>query len=247
MIFTCGRGTLWNIKQRSLNVPNQTLNRPPSNSASINTNNNNNFAKRSSSRSATYRRSERLSSSIMNNHPNNKVNNSIKTTITVYKRINGQNRNISDDGSLSLGTGSDNQHGGKGSLSDTESDTIKKSKDIQLRKNSQTIKSYLINKVRSFSSTSSTSTKMNYPSTIVRSDKPKMKPKKNLFNALLSKRQTATDLSLSSSSFTGSISYGSQRKYPLNNRYTSSKILHNNTVDNLSMIDNNIPENLTSL
>jgi hypothetical protein len=248
-IFTCGRGTLWNRKQ-NLSIPShQQLDRQPSHNPSINTiNNNNNFFTKqsSSSRPGSYCPSERLSSSKINNQ-NKNLNNSIRTPITI--NLSGQNRNGSDDGSLSVKT-SDDQQGGNNSLSEIESDTIKKSKDPQLRKSSQSIKLYLIDKVRSLSSSNNENSKVtsrNHPSTLLTKDKRKLKGKKNFFNSIISKRHTTTNLSLSSSSLTGSISHGSQRKHSPNKRYSPSKIVLCNTADNLSMMNNNIHENLTSL
>jgi len=244
-IFTCGHGTLWHRKKHSLHLPNQPFDRQPSNNPSIN----NNFVKRSLSRLGSYHHSELLSFPIIKN-PNTKLNNSIRTRITTYKHVKGQNRNISDDGSFSMCKTSDEQHEENNSLSEIESDTTKKSKDISLRKSPQSIKLFLIDKVRSLGSTSSGSSKrtsLNHRSTKLTSDKQQMKTKKKFLNSILSKRRTTTNLSLSSSSFTGSISYGSQGKYSLNKRYLPSKIILNNTIDNLSINNNNIHENLTSL
>jgi len=246
--LTCGYGIVWHKKNHSLLSLNQPLDGQLSNNLSVNTNNN--FTKKSLSRPESYFFTQRLLSSRINNQ-NQRINNSTRTTITTtYKYFNGQNRNISDDGSLSIGKTSDDQYGKNNSSSEIESDTIKKSKDIQLKKNSQSIKSYFINKVRSLGSTSSTNRKLtsiNHPSTLLTINKQKTKDKKKFFNSIISKRKPTTDLSISSSSFSGSISRGSQKKYPLNNRYSSSKIVVYNTKDNSSITDNNIHENLTSL
>jgi hypothetical protein len=239
--LTCGYGTLWHKKKHSLLSLNQQLDRQPSNNPSINTNNNN-FAKQLLSRPGSYCFSQHLLSSRINNQ-NKKINNSIQTT---YKHFNGQNRNLSDDGSLSIGKTSDDQYGRNNSSSEIESDTTKKSKDIQRRKSSQSIKSYFIDKVRSLRSTSSANgklTSVNHPTTLL----TKNKRKKRILNSIISKRQPTANFSISSSSFSGSVSHGSQQKYPLNKRCSSSKIVVYNTIDNSYITDNNIHENLTSL
>jgi hypothetical protein len=246
-ILTCGRGTLWSTQRNSVPLSNKLLDRQISNNPSTNTNTNNNHYGIQSSRPGSHRLSERLSSPTMN-RPSHRLTSSMKTT-TTYKRYYGQCRNTSDDGSLSMNKTSDDQYGGKISSDEIESDTMKIPKFVEQRKSSQSIKSYLIDKVRSLGSTSSASSKMtsfNHPLTPLTIEKEKNKSKKKVYNSITSKRQATTDLSLSSSSFSGSVSYSSQRKHSLNNR-SSSKMVLNNATDNPSITKENIQENLTSL
>lgn len=248
--LTCGYGTLWHRKRNLSQSLHQPLDRQPSNNPSINTINNNNYNAKQSSRPGSYHLSERVSSPIINNS-NKKLNQSIRTTVSTYQRTSIQNRNVSDDGSLSMGKISDDHHNGQNSISDIEVDTIKKFKDKQLKKSSQTFKLYLIDKVRSFNTTNHRNKKkpLNSTSTkLLNLNKRKVKQKKSLLNTILNKRNAPIDVSLSSSSVTGSFSHGSQRKHSLNTHYSASKVILCNTIDNLSLNDNNnIHENLTSL
>jgi hypothetical protein len=235
--FSCGRGTLWNIRQNSYTT-NQIFDRQPSNNPSAN----NNFGVQSSI-PKHHRQSERLSSPMVNNQ-NKRSSSSLKTSAT-YKRTNEQLRNTSDDGSLSASRVSEDRHGERNSMSEIESNTTKRSLENQPRKNSQSIKTFLIDKVRSFGSTGSANGKvpsLHRPSTLTVNNR-KLRSKKKLFYSKISKRQTATDLSLSSSSCTGSISHSSQRNY----RYSSSKVLLTHIIDNPSIPKDNHNENLTSL
>ena len=137
-ILTCGRGSLWHVKQHSLLTQNQPLDRQLSNNPSTNTNNN--FAKQTS-RPGSGRYSERLSSPIgnNNNNTNKRFNYSPRATMMMAKRLSEQNPKDSDDGSLSMGKTSDEHPGGKNSVSEMDSDVIRKPRDIQLRKSSQSI------------------------------------------------------------------------------------------------------------
>ena len=78
-----------------------------------------------------------------------------------------------------------------------------------------------------------------------------MKSKRKLLNSILSKGQATTDLSISSSSFTGSFSHSSQRRFSSNYRFSTSKTIsnnnNNNPVDNISITENNPQENLTAV
>ena len=252
-ILTCGRGTLWHVKQHSLRSTQQPLDRLLSYNPSIITNNaNNNFAKQSSLKPGNDHLPVRLSSS-MTSSINRQANYSSTGTTTRSKRYKGRNRNVSDDGSLSMSRISDDQHEGKNSSDDIEFDALKTSSEVQLEKNSQSITAYLMNKVRSFGSGSSASGRMNsinYPSAVLSLDNKSSKSKKKLYNSILAQQQATLDLSLSSSSLTGSISQGSQRKPLLIHRRASIKMQHvgdNNTIENLTITDNDIPENLTSV
>jgi len=242
-ILTCGRGTLWHAKQHSLLSTNQPLDQQPSS--------NDHAAKQPLVRPASHRLSERLSSPTMNNQTTQFNYPPRPPSIATYKDSNEQNRNISDDGSFSIGKTSDDQHEGKNSSSEIESDSTKKSTEIPLRKTSQSIKSYFIDKVRTFRAARGPNRKLtsiNPPSTVLSIDKKRVKSNRKCFNPILWKRQATTDFSLSSSSFIGSVSQSSQRKRSLTNRQLSSKKpCKNNTLDNSSITYNHIQENLTSL
>ncbi|CAF4906671.1 unnamed protein product [Rotaria sp. Silwood1] len=254
VILTCGRGTIWRVKQNPSHTANQPFerqasNNPPTNFNNKNNNNNNhNNIDRQSLGWGNYRHSQRLSLSITD-HQNTKLNDSIKLKTTVYNQLHAQNSNISDDHSLTTHKSSDNHRDEKNSSSEIEFDIIKKPKDIQRRQGSQSIKLFLLDKVRSLRSTGSTNSNtivLKHPSTTLTLDKRKIRTKKNFFKSITSKRQAKTNLSFSSSSITGSSSYGSQRNYSLNKRYSLSKLILNNTTDNRPIVKENIFENLTS-
>jgi hypothetical protein len=157
---------------------------------------------------------------------------------------------MSEDGSFSMDRTSDDQYGGNNSFSEMESDATKISKEVQPRKRSQSIGSCLLGKVRSLGRTNSATVKANSvcrPSTKLTVNKLKIKSKKKLFNSTTSKQKTTPDLSLSLSSFSGSVSYDSQQKYSLNKHYSLSKVLITNKIDSPSITKDSIHENLTSL
>jgi hypothetical protein len=245
-IIVCGRGTLWDIKQRSSLLRNQPVNQRLSNNPSTNTNHNHHFHTRSS-RHRNNCHSERLSSPIIT-HSNRKISSSIRiTTATRYNRTNGKTRQMSDDISFSMDRTSDDQYGRNNSLSEMESDATRISKEVQPRKRSQSIGLCLLGKVRSLGTTNNANS-ICRPSKKLTVNKLKIKPKKKLFNSTISKQKTTTpDLSLSLSSFSGSASYDSQQKYSLNKRYSLSKVLITNKIDSPLTIKNGIHENLTSL
>jgi hypothetical protein len=218
-ILKCGRGTLWNVKQH--------LDRPPSNGHF--------FPKHSSAKPEKCCLTERLSSPIPNNQ---------------NRQMNYSSRPMPDDRSLSLGgRTSDDQPGGKHSSSENESDSTRKSTETPIGKNSQTIKSYFMDKVRFFGTNNTHHRKsVNLPLTVMPSNKERVKSKTKLFNSILLKRRTANNLSISSCSFTGSVSQGSQRRRSFTNRKSSSKkTFQNNTIDNLLIPNHSIQENLTSV
>ncbi|CAF1168087.1 unnamed protein product [Rotaria sordida] len=249
-ILTCGRGTLWKVQQNSLTATNLPFERQPSNNPSINNNNNNNNnIDNQSSRRRNYRYSEGLSLSIVDDQ-NRKSNNSIKLKPTTYNQIRVQNNTISDDSSLTTRKVSDDHHDEKNSTSEIEFDIIRKPKDTEPRQNSQSIKLFLLDKVRSLSFTNNTNNKaieLKRPAATLTVDKRKVRTKKNFFKPFTLKRQATTNLSFSTSSITASSSYGSQRKYSPNNHYSLSKLILNNTTDNRPIVKGSIFENLTSL
>ncbi len=236
-ILTCGRGTLWHVKKHSIILTNQPHDRQPSNS--------NYFPRQPTTRPENYYLTQRLSSPIMNDR--NRPLNYSPRPISTDKHFNRQ----SEDGSLSIGRTSDDQHGGKNSSSEIESDFTRKSTEIQLGNNSQSIKSYFIDKVWSFRASNNPHEKLTSvadPLRVLSTNKKRMKPKRKFFNSILSKRHTTTNLSVSSFSFTGSVSQGSQRNRSFIHRpLLSKKICKTNTIDNSSIPDPNIRENLTSL
>ncbi|CAF1083872.1 unnamed protein product [Adineta ricciae] len=241
-IFVCGHGTLWNIKQHSIDLLHHPLDRQLSNNLSTNTNNYHHPQQDS------YRHSGRLSSPNLH-HQRRKLNHSMQTSIT-YNRSNGQPRNVSDDGSCSFDRTSDDYQNGKGSLSDIESAVQKLPYKVEPRKSSLSIRSYLLDKMRSIGSTSSASSKTQshkHPSTLLTVNKPKRKMKRKLFTTAVSKPANTTDLSFSTSSMTGSIKQKSQRRYSMTTRYSVTKVLLSNTEDNPSIIIDEVQETLTSL
>lgn len=246
--LTCGRGVLWSKKRPSMTSTHQPLDRQPSHNPSIC----NNSAKHASSRAGGECLSKHLSSPNIANQTRHMTNSPQSTTPSSYQRINGQHRSTSDEGSFSIGRGSDDQHGRKNSSSEIESDSTRRSTEIQLRKHSQSITSYLMGKVRSFGSASSASGKrssIGHPLTVLVPNPKPIKSKRNFLHSILSKRQATTDLSLSSSSFSGSAPHSIQRTHSPIHRSSIPRIrsIHDHTIDNLSAINNHIHENLTSL
>ena len=247
--LTCGRGTLWNKKRESLLSNHQPLDRQPSHNPSIN---NNNSVKHASSRPENERLSKHLSSLNIANQTRQMNYSPQSTTRSSYQRINGQHRSTSDEGSFSIGRGSDDQNGRKNSSSEIESDSTRRSTEIQLRKHSQSITSYLMGKMRSFGSASSASGKrlsVSHPITVLVAKPKPIKPRRNFLYSILSKQPTTTDLSLSSASFSGSAHQGFQRTHSPIHHSSIPKIrcTKDLPLDNLSTINNHIHENLTSL
>ncbi|CAF4030670.1 unnamed protein product, partial [Rotaria sp. Silwood2] len=251
VILTCGRGTLWKVKQDALHPTSQPLERQLSNNPSTNNhnnNNNNNNIGKQALRWGNHRNSEHLSLSMID-HQNTKLNNSVKLKTTTYNQIHVPSCHLSDDSSLTMRKTSED-HDEKNSSSEHEFDITRKSKDIQLRQSSQSIRLFFLDKVRSLGSTSNTRSKsivLKHPSTVLTVHKRKVRTKKNFFKSINSKRHAKTNLSFSSSSITGSSSYGSQRKHSLKNRYSLSKLILNNTIDNRPIAKESVFENLTSL
>ena len=249
-LLTCGRGILWNKRLPSTLSTHHPLDRQLSHNRS--TNNNNHFFKHVSSRPGSCHLSEHFSSPTTVDRTR-KVNCSpSSTTPSSYQRMNGQQRSTSDECSFSAGRGSDDQHGGKNSSSEFDSDSIKRSTEIQLRTNSLSIGSYLIGKVRAFGSASSASGKRSsttQPITVLLENKKTNKVQKKFLYSILSKQQTTTNLSLSSSSFTGSAHQVLQRTNPLLHHQSIPSIRYpNDSVhDYLSTADYHIQENLTSV
>ncbi|UJR27598.1 hypothetical protein I4U23_008879 [Adineta vaga] len=243
-IFVCGHGTLWNIKQHSLNSSHHPLERQLSNNLSTNINQ----QQQQQQKHENYRQSGRLSSPNLNRQQR-RLSNSVRTTIT-YSRSNGQPRNVSDDGSNSLGPVSDDYHGERNSISDIECDTKRISQTIEPRKSSLSIGSYLLHKVRSMGSTSSGSSKApsdKHTSKRLTIEKPKRKNKTKRFTTMNCKPTNTIDFSVSTSSITGSISHGSQRKHSITTRYSVTKVLLSHTTDKPSIIVDDVPESFSSL
>jgi len=225
-ILTCGRGTVWSVRQHSVTLKNSPLEQQLSNNA------------KQTSRGGSFRYTERLSSPLMTQ--NIKSNSSPRTTMTFdQQKPIANEKQLDDSVSLSLAKTSDDQTGGCTSINSMEIDKNK------TRKTHQSIRSYLINKVRSCSTTNQNS-KINIhsnPTNILPINKKKVKSKRKLWTRFLANGQTTNDISFSTSSRTGSISYGSQRK-----NYSMSKVvLNQNHIDNSSLTDKNLHETLTSL
>lgn len=248
-LLTCGRGTLWNKRPSLALSTHHPLDRQPSHNPSTN---NHHFSRPISSRAGSCHLSEHISSLTRVNQTRKVSCTPPSTTPSSYQRINAQKRSTSDDGSFSIGRGSDDQHGGKNSSSEFDSDSIKRSTEIQLRKNSLSIGSYLIGKVRAFGSVSGASEKRSsntQPVTVLLNHQKPNKIQKKFLYSILSKPQTNTDLSLSSSSFTGSAHQVLQRTHSLLHRQSIPIIRYTNNSNHqhLSTIDRSIGENLTSV
>lgn len=248
-IAVCGRGALWSVKQHSLHLSHHRLDRQLSNNPSTNTMNNNYQCGLHPSRPGSCRQPGRLSSPTVAQH-NRKHNMSMKTTTTTTTaaqyRLNGQHRTISDDSSYSISKLSNDYPFGRNSLSDIESEARRPSSEIKPRKSSQSIGSFLMDKVRSLGSTSSASSKTpsdrRSPALLTVT-----KSKRRLFTAARSKHLHTTNFSCSSSSVTGSLSHGSPQKPASNARYSLTKVVLAQTSEGPSIVVDDARENLTSL
>ena len=158
-IVTCGRGTLWHVKQDSLALARQPLVRHCSHNASTNTNYPPNNGLRSS-RPSSRRPSERLSSPTAKNFNvsiigrYNSGSNNTKANRAKFA-VDRRHHQMSDETSLNIRRTSDEQVSGRFSSFDIESDSRQASstaKIINSPPNSRTLKKYFLGKVRAFSS-----------------------------------------------------------------------------------------------
>ena len=246
LVFTCGRGTLWNTTRHSSMHGSQVLARQLTRDPSASLKIDQHHAVRSS-RPNSYRHSERLSSPATDK--TNRNASSTRSPTNQHKRSNGCNRPLQDEISYSVGRTSDEQPSGKQSSVDIDSDIPCSSmpRDATTRRSSQTIKSFFLNTMRSLGSNSSTSNIKAMP--IHRSSVTLLSnrtPRKSEKTTPHSKRRTTVDFSQSTSSFTGSLTYSSTRKHSLTNRCLT-KIVSNSTVDKISNKREHFSENLTSL
>ncbi|CAF2069966.1 unnamed protein product [Rotaria magnacalcarata] len=247
-IFTCGHGVLWHRHRPQLIRSTKTLDRhlPNNSSAAINNYIKNNKARLSgSSGSLLYSESVPIS---LNNNSKNKFDDKFRMKRTTYKQQ--QDSNLYNHSTLNTPKVSFDHPTEKDSSSDVEPEIPRKIKDNQSRSHPQSIKLFIINKVRLLrapNSTSSKATVLKRQAAILTFDKQKRKSKNPTFETMTLKRQKAIDLSLSTSSITGNSSHSSQRKCSLINHYSLVRLTSHRSVDNQSTVKQIDFENLTSL
>ncbi|CAM2701288.1 unnamed protein product [Rotaria socialis] len=249
-IFTCGRGILWHRNRpqllRSTKTPQQQLSNNPS---TIINNYNRNNKHRLSGSSGSFLYSESVPISL-NNNSKEKFDDKFQMKRTTYKQIQKQDNNLCYHSTLNTSKVSFDHPAENDSSSDVEPEIPRKIKDNQSRTHPQSIKLFIINKVRFLSvsnSSSSKTTVLKRPAAILTFDKQKSKSKNSTFEPMTLNQQRATDLSLSSSSIIGSNTHSSQRKCLLIDHHSLSRLASRRSVDNQSTVKQNNFENLTSL